>query len=129
MIVFVIYAVVLAFLWIKTLTSSCASDDDHEISYFLEQKYLKIKRYKQYGLLYIVTLFYLVSVSMVSARYMPTEKQVFTSATSQLNHAWQVMLSFPWWLQLLFFIALVLFVGMFALPLANYLKDKKRNKS
>ncbi|WP_192484223.1 MULTISPECIES: hypothetical protein [Cysteiniphilum] len=129
MIVFVIYAVVLAFLWIKTLTSSCASNDDHQISYFLEQKYLKIKRYKQYGLLYIVTLFYLVSVSMVSARYMPTEKQVFTSATSQLNNAWQVMLSFPWWLQLLFFIALVLFVGMFALPLANYLKDKKRNKS
>ncbi len=129
MIVFVIYAVVLAFFWIKTLISSCASDDDHQISYFLEQKYLKIKRYKQYGLLYIVTLFYLVSVSMVSARYMPTEKHVFTNTASQLNHAWQVMRSFPWWLQLLFFIALVLFVGMFALPLANYLKDKKRKKS
>ncbi|WP_440617949.1 hypothetical protein [Cysteiniphilum sp. 6C5] len=129
MIVFVIYAVVLAFFWIKTLTSNCASDDDHEISDFLERKYLKIKRYKQYGLLYIVTLFYLVSVSMISARYMPIEKQVFDSALSQLNHAWQVMLNFPWWLQLLFFIALVLFVGMFVLPLVNYLKDKRRDKS
>ncbi|WP_119329165.1 hypothetical protein [Cysteiniphilum halobium] len=125
MIVFAIYAVILAFFWIKTLTSRCASDDDYEINRFLEQKHLKIKRYKQYGLLYIVTLFYLVSVSMISARYMPTQKQVFESTVSQLNHAWQVMLSFPWWLQVLFFIALVLFVGMFALPLANYVKDKK----
>ena len=128
MIIFVIYAIVLAFFWIKTLTSNCASDDDHEISHFLEQKYLKIKRYKQYGLLYIVTLFYLVSVSMISARYMPKQKQVFESTLSQLNHAWQVMLSFPGWLQLLFFIALMLFVGMFALPLANYVKDKKQSK-
>ena len=127
MIIFVVYAVVLAFFWIKTLVSSCASDDDQQISHFLERKYLKIKRYKQYGLLYIVTLFYLVSISMVSAHYMPKQKQVFDSVADKLSYAWQLMLNFPWWLQLLFFIALVLSIGMIALPVSNFLKDKKAN--
>ncbi|WP_116964842.1 hypothetical protein [Fastidiosibacter lacustris] len=124
MVIFAIYAIVLAFFWIKTLISTTSSNNEQEVNNFLTLKHMKIRRYKLYGLLYIITLFYLVSISMISARFMPEEKKSFSSVGEQLNHAWQIMLNFPWWLQLLFFIALIFFIGMFALPLINCVKNK-----
>jgi membrane protein implicated in regulation of membrane protease activity len=123
-IVFVVYAIALAFLWVRTLLSSTSSEQPEEIERFLQCKYLKIRRYKQYGLLYIVTLFYLVSISMVSARYMPIEQERLPLADT-LARAWQQMLGFPLWLQGLFFIGLLLFLAMLIWPIWHFYSDRK----
>lgn len=121
MYIFLIYAIVLGFFWIKTLSSTVDGNTDSEIKIALQLKYSKIRHYKQYGLLYIITLFYLVSISMVSANYIPKN----LSGEKGLTHAISLISSFPFWLQGLFIIALLLFIFMFIWPLINAIKHTK----
>jgi len=122
MIIFVLYAILLGFFWVKTLISTIESDNDEVVSRFLEIKYLKIYRYKQYGLLYIIVLSYLVSISMVSARYIPADLVRPEDFNRQMQQAWSLMLAFPEWLQGLFFIALLGLIWMIIFPSINAYK-------
>ncbi|WP_119342553.1 hypothetical protein [Facilibium subflavum] len=125
MILFLVYAVILAFFWMKTLLSTIHSDNDAKVSAFLALKYQKIRRYKQYGMLYIIELFYLISISMVSARFIPPNS---TQTKPGLTHAWELMIAFPLWLQLLFFIALIGLLTMLILPAVNAYQHQKQQK-
>lgn len=125
MIIFVIYALVLGFFWVKTLVSTIDTDNDEVVACFLEVKYLKIYRYKQYGLLYIIVLSYLISISMVSARYIPTDLVRPETFSAQMQQSWALMVGFPEWLQGLFFIGLVGLIWMVAFPSIHAYKHHK----
>ena len=124
MILFLVYAIVLGFFWLKILASKISGNTDGQIKLALALKAAKIRAYKQYGLLYMITLFYLVSVSMVSAHYLPEH----VAQKKGFQQAWQLMLNFPFWLQSLFFIALILLIVMFLLPLKNAIRHFRLQK-
>ncbi|MFZ9036273.1 MAG: hypothetical protein ACO2ZM_09205 [Francisellaceae bacterium] len=117
MLIFLIYAIVLAFFWIKTLISVPPFDEDDKIAAFLALKYRKIMRYKQFALLYICELVYLVVISMVSANYMPKAKVITKGTLDAFLSSINTLFHFPWWLQLLFYLALIGFIIMLFLPI------------
>lgn len=125
MLIFVFYAILLGFFWVRTLVSTIDSENDEVVARFLEIKYLKIYRYKQYGLLYIIVLSYLVSISMVSARYIPADLVRPDDFNGQMQQAWSLMIAFPEWLQGLFMLALFGLIWMVIFPSINAYKHYK----
>ena len=126
MIIFLIYAIVLAVFWMKNLLSNLDSDSDDKIKRFLQFKYLKLHYYKQYALLYIVSLFYIVVISMISAKFMsPADFKMPDGWLAQINHAVHVMLKYPVWLQILFYIGFILILFTYIYPIVRFLKHKK----